>query len=484
MGFLDSNFLLSNETGAALYHDVAADLPIVDAHNHLWARQIADNHPITSIADLWLAEDHYKWRLMRAHGVEESLVTGSDDPRARFRAFAAALAAAPMNPLYVWSHLELRRVFGIETVLGPATADAVYDAANERLADGSLTPASLLASFRAEVVCTTDDPADDLDAHGTHHGVKVLPTFRPDAAADVSDPRRFDRYVTRLAESIGSPIDSPLHFREALEQRHRDFHEAGCRASDHGLPNLWDPDFEGHDIDRIWQRVRAGRVPTPAEQVIFREWVLQEVARLNAEAGWVSQLHVGPIRNLRTRLAESFGPDAGADAVGNAINVEGLASFLNGRDRAGCLPKVTIYTMRPEDARAAASVAGVFNGGGASPGSVGSSPAAATPAAAHAQSTPGRIQVGPAWWFADTESGIRAQIRMLGETGSLGHANGMVTDSRSLLSLVRHEYFRRILCDELGRDVERGVLPDDHDLLGRWVRDIAYENALCYFGFP
>jgi glucuronate isomerase len=464
MGFLDDNFLLSNRTGARLFHDVAASLPIVDAHNHLSARAIADNHAITSISDLWLAEDHYKWRVMRAHGVDETLVTGSAEPRERFRAFASALSAAPMNPLYVWSHLELRRVFGIETVLGPDTADAIYDAAHERLLEGGTTPAALLQKFGVEVVCTTDDPADSLDAHGTHHGVRVLPTFRPDAAADVSDPRAFDGYVTRLSAAAESLIRSPEGFMTALAQRHQAFHEAGCRASDHGLPDISDPEFDDADIDRIWQRVRAGRVATSEECIVFREWILREVARLDHEQGWVMQLHIGPLRNTRTRLAEQVGPNAGGDAIGQAINVKASSGFLDRQDQAGCLPRTIVYTMRPEDARAAASIVGAFNGLGA-------------------DAAPGHVQVGPAWWFADTESGIRSQLRLLGETGSLAHSIGMVTDSRSLLSFVRHEYFRRILCDEIGRDVEAGLLPGDPVILADWVRRIAYQNALTFFDF-
>ncbi len=462
MGFLDDNFLLSGRTGSRLFHEVAATLPIVDAHNHLSARAIADNQAITSISDLWLAEDHYKWRIMRAHGVDEVLVTGSGDPRERFRAFAAALSAAPMNPLYVWSHLELRRVFGIETILGPDTADYIYDAANNHMALGATTPAALLQAFGAEVLCTTDDPADSLDAHGTHHGVRVLPTFRPDKAADIGDPREFDRYLTRLAATADQPISSPAGFLEALTQRHTAFHEAGCRASDHGLPDLWNTEFDDADLDRIWQRVRAGRVPTGEELISWREWVLREVARMDSERGWVMQLHIGPVRNIRRRLSEQFGPDAGVDAIGNPIDIKALSGFLDRADRSDCLPRTVIYTMRPEDARAAASIAGAFNG-------------------VDQDSAPGWVQVGPAWWFADTEHGIRRQLRMLGETGSLAHSIGMVTDSRSLLSLVRHEYFRRILCDEIGRDVDAGLLPDDPELLEEWVRRIAYENALSFF---
>jgi glucuronate isomerase len=465
MGFLDDDFLLSSEAARRLYVSRAERAPIVDFHNHLSARAIAEDRPFRSLSELWLDGDHYKWRAMRSNGIPEELISGQTDDRDRFRAWARTVPSTALNPLYHWTHLELRRAFGIDALLGPDTADTVYDQVAEQLPSPELTPCGLLRRFGVTVACTTDDPADSLEYHEAiaqkTQEFRVLPTFRPDRAGDVSQPREFDSYLIRLSDAAGLPIRSAQGFLDALEARHTTFHEAGCRASDHGFEGLWDVDYEATDIETIWQRVRAGRKPSLEECRVFQTWVVHETARLNVARGWVSQYHLGPLRDVNSGLFEVLGADSGGDAVGDPLSARNLSGFLNSLDRAGSLARTLLYNIRGTDSEMVASIAGAFNDG----------------------SSPCKVQPGAAWWFADTEGGIRRQLRTISDIGLLRHSVGMVTDSRSFLSLVRHEYFRRILCDEIGIDIQKGLLPDDPDLLGDLVNGVTHQNALDFFGF-
>lgn len=461
MPFLDDQFLLRSEPARRLYDSFARQAPIIDFHSHLSPTDILEDRPFRSLTGAWLDEDHYKWRAMRGAGIPEEEITGQVDDRTRFRAWARTLPALAMSPLYVWTHLELCRVFGIQERLGPDTADRVFDRAAEQLTD--LTPRTLLRSSGVRLLCTTDDPADPLEAHkrlaGEFPEVRVLPTFRPDRAMAIQDPRAFDAYVSLLADVSGTAIQSPASLLAALEARHTAFHEAGCRLSDHGLVDLPSVPFDGATIERIWQRVRAGRAPSPEEVSAFQSWLLHELALLDHARGWTSQYHLGAIRNLNTSLFRRLGPDAGADAIGLPLNGPSVAAFLNTLADLDRLPRTILYTMRPSDAPMLASIAGSFCGG----------------------TLPGRVQPGAAWWFCDTEAGVRRQLRVVAEIGVLGHWVGMVTDSRSLLSFTRHEYFRRILCDEVGRDVQMGLLPDDDGFLGPLLEAVCFRNAARLF---
>ncbi|MFT5144533.1 MAG: glucuronate isomerase [Rhodothermales bacterium] len=465
MGFLDDDFLLSTGAARRLYTSLAEGAPIVDFHNHLSARAIAEDQPFESLSALWLDGDHYKWRAMRGAGIPEELISGQADDRERFRAWARTVPSTALNPLYHWTHLELRRAFGIDALLGPDTADAIYDQAAEQLSSPEFSPRGLLRRFGVTVACTTDDPADSLEYHEAiarkTQDFRVLPTFRPDRAGDVSQPRQFDSYLIRLSEAAGLPIRSPQGFLDALEARHTAFHEAGCRASDHGFDGLWDAQYEAADIETIWQRVRAGRKPSQEECRVFQTWVAHETARLNVDRGWVSQYHLGPLRNVNSGLFELLGPDSGGDTVGDPLSARDMAGYLDSLDRAGHLARTLLYNIRGSDSEMVASIAGAFNDG----------------------SSPGKVQPGAAWWFADTEGGIRRQLRAISDVGLLRHSVGMVTDSRSFLSLVRHEYFRRILCDEIGIDIQKGLLPDDEGLLRDLINGITHANALAFFGF-
>ena len=462
--FLDDDFLLQTRTARRLYHDYAAELPIIDYHNHLPPADVAGDRRFADITAAWLEGDHYKWRALRANGIDERFVTGDADGREKFRRFAATVPQTLRNPLYHWTHLELQRYFGVKDLLNADNADAIYDVTSRQLQQPSHTARALLRRMKVDVVCTTDHPTDSLEHHRAYRpgpgDPLLLPTFRPDKFLDPTAPA-FAADVGQLGELTGTKIDDYAALRHALLQRLDYFAELGCRLSDHGLPQLYAVDLSDAQPDHTLREALAG---DPVDQRAARQFqtqLLLDLGREYARRGWTMQLHLGPQRNNSSRLLARVGADAGADSIGDRPQAEGLAYFLNELDRADQLPKTILYNLNPRDNHVFATMAGNFNDG----------------------SVPGKVQWGSAWWFLDQKDGMEEQLNVLSNTGLLSRFVGMLTDSRSFLSFPRHEYFRRILCNLLGNDVEQGLLPNDEQLLGELVGDVCYHNARRHFDF-
>lgn len=463
--FLGDDFLLDSPVARALYEEVAAGAPIVDVHNHLVPADLADDRTWSTLTEVWLGDDHYKWRAMRSAGFAEDLVTGDADPWDRFSAWAATVPKLIGNPLHVWTHLELRRAFGIDLVLGPATAAEIWEEANRQLA--STSARRLLAHFDVALVATTDDPADTLDAHRRHRAerpapaTEMVPTFRPDAAhATLVDPEAWNSWADRLASATGTRINDLATLLDALTTSYRGFAALGCRASDHGLAQLPDRPRDPDLADSVVRAARDGRPASDDDREVVLLEVVALAARLAAADDAVLQLHLGPIRNVSPRLLELVGRDAGADVMGDAPQARGLARFLGDLERDGVLPRTVLYNLNPADNALFAAMAGAF----ARPG---------------VQSL---VQWGVPWWFNDHETGMRRQLDELGQVGTLGTFVGMLTDSRSILSMTRHELFRRVLCAKLGDDVRAGRIPDDREHLSTVVHDLSVGNACRFFG--
>ncbi len=466
-GFLNDEFLLSGPTARTLFHGVAEHAPIVDLHNHLPPGDIAGDRVYETLGDLWLEDDHYKWRAMRLAGFDERLVSGDADPWERFQAWAATVPRLVRNPLYVWSHLELRRVFGIDLVLGPATAREIWEEANRQLPAWSTQ--ALLARFDVRAVATTDDPGDDLAAHrelaerGGGRAPAMIPTFRPDRAhALLGDPPAWNAWVDRLEAATETPVGDLGSLLEALARAHGRFAGLGARASDHGLPCLPDLPRDPPLADAVVRRARASGPATHVEQSLVLLEVVVAAARLTFADESVLQLHLGPSRDASPRVLAQAGRDAGGDAIGDERQGPGLVRLLGGLEREGVLPRTILYNVNPSDNALFASIAGAFSRPG----------------------TASLVQWGPPWWFNDHEHGMRRQLDDLSGIGRLADFVGMVTDSRSLLSMTRHELFRRILCDTIGRDVDEGRIPADLDWCSTVVRDICVDNAVRYFSLP
>lgn len=463
MGFCDDSFLLATDVAGDLYHRVAAVQPIVDYHCHLSPRDIAEDRRFETLHAAWLEGDHYKWRAMRAAGVTEERITGNASPREKFQAWAETVPQTLRNPLFHWTHLELRRHFGIDDLLEPATAEAIWTEANRQLAGGPLTARGILERMHLELVGTTDDPADSLDWHAriaaAGLGVTIVPTFRPDAAGKVDRPDHLVAWARRLSDASGIAADTYAGLLAALDRRHADFAVAGCRASDHGLEFLANDPCTDAEAAAIWTRALAGTPATPAETARFATHVVLHVARLNHARGFVTQLHLGPFRDPNPRLAARLGADAGCDTIGDARQGPGLVGFLGTLASESALGRTILYNINPADNALFAALPGSFQDG----------------------VIPGKIQWGSGWWFMDQERGMRDQLNMLSDLGLLARFVGMVTDSRSFLSYPRHEYFRRILCDLLGGDVASGRLPDRRDWLDRLVADVCHGNARAMF---
>ncbi len=464
--FITREFLLGNAAGRQLYHCHAAELPIIDYHNHLAPADIASDRRFANLTRLWLAEDHYKWRAMRANGIDERLVTGPADDRERFLAWAATVPKCLRNPLYHWTHLELSMVFGIDRLLGPDTAAGIWDECNARLAEPAFSARGLLARFRVQVVCTTDDPADRLEHHIAIAGdrscrVQVRPTWRPDRAMGIDAPERFNAWVDALAAAADVHIGDFNGFLAALRARHDEFHRRGCRVSDHGLEHF--PALAGSAAQaaQAFATARAGGALGVDDVERFRAFMLDEGARMDHARGWVQQFHLGPLRNTNSRLLRRVGADAGCDSIGDASFAVPLARFLDRLDSENRLAKTILYNLHPKDYPVLGTMIGNFQDG----------------------VTPGKIQLGAAWWFLDQKDGINAQLDAISNFGLLSRFVGMLTDSRSLLSQARHDYFRRVLCDRLGAEIERGELPADEALVGGLVADVCYRNAARYFDF-
>jgi glucuronate isomerase len=463
--FLSDDFLLSNEVARRLYRQYAEPQSIFDFHCHLSPRDIAEDRQFKNLAEIWLEGDHYKWRAMRANGVPEQFCTGDAPPYEKFVAWARTVPYTLRNPLYHWTHLELQRYFGITDLLDEETAASIWERANATLASG-LTAQTILNKFRVNVVCTTDDPADDLSYHRTlaESGLvtRVRPTFRPDRALAIRTPEVFRPWLEKLSRAANVDVGTFSDFLTALHKRHSDFHEHGCRLSDHGLDHCYAKLCTEGTASQIFAKAMNGIAIDDAEHDQFASFMMLYFGHLDAEKSWTKQLHLGASRNINTCAYRALGPDNGFDTIGAHRQAESLISYLNLVARENSLPQMILYNSNPADTYFFASVIGSFQDG----------------------STPGKIQYGSAWWFLDQKQGITAQLDALSNAGLLSRFVGMVTDSRSFMSFPRHEYFRRVLCDIIGRDAVHGELPDDEGLLGRMVEDICYKNAERYFNLP
>lgn len=461
--FITDDFLLHSDVACELYHEHAKDQPIIDYHCHLPPDQIAANRTFGNLYQIWLEGDHYKWRAMRSNGIAEKFCTGDAGEREKFDAFARTVPMTLRNPLYHWTHLELLRYFGIDDLLDAGSADAVWEAANAQLP--SMPVHELLTRSRVEVVCTTDDPVDSLEHHRKirEEGklrTRVYPTFRPDKAMTVDAPAVFNEWTDRLAAASGVECGTFKGFLEAIGRRHDFFHEMGGRLSDHGLAALDAVAADEAGAAVIFDRARRGGEVTAADAAAFRSFMMVFFGRLDAEKGWTKQLHLGAQRNNNTRSFRTIGPDTGFDSIGDRPQGEALAAYLDRLDRDNRLPKTVLYNLNPADNYLFATMIGNFQDG----------------------SIPGKMQFGSGWWFLDQKEAMEWQMNALSNLGLLSRFVGMLTDSRSFLSYPRHEYFRRILCNLIGRDVIRGELPKDMDLLGNMVRAICFGNARAYFG--
>lgn len=455
--FLGEDFLLTNNSARHLYRKFAASQPILDYHCHLPPKDIAENRRFANLQEIWLEGDHYKWRAMRANGVPEKYVTGDAAPYDKFLAWATTVPYTLRNPLYHWTHLELQRYFRIDELLDEHSAARIWERANTALAE-ELTTHAILRKFGVEVVCTTDDPTDDLHYHQaiakSSLRTAVFPAFRPDKALSVGSDG-FVSWVEKLASAANVDIRDLSNFLTALEQRHEFFHSLGCRLSDHGLDHCYATPCSDRMAGEIFGKARSAKAITEQEHAQFASFLMLFFGRLDAEKGWTKQLHLGAIRNVNSAALRTLGPDTGFDTIGASSQIEPLAAYLDLLARENALPKMILYNVNPSDSFAFATLIGCFQDG----------------------QVPGKIQYGSAWWFLDQKHGITSQIEALSNAGLLSRFVGMVTDSRSFMSFPRHEYFRRILCDIVGKDIERGQLPDDEQLLGRLITDICYGNA-------
>ena len=466
--FLSDDFLLKTETARRLYHDYARPMPIIDYHCHLPPDQIAADKQFDSITQLWLYGDHYKWRAMRTHGIDERYCTGDATDWEKFEKWAETVPYTLRNPLYHWTHLELKNPFGITDVLSPATARSVYDACNEQLPN--LSTQNLLKHFDVRVVCTTDDPLDSLEHHRaiakSKFGVKILPAFRPDKAMAADDPAAFRSYVQKLAELTNREIRSLAHYLDALKSRHDYFAEMGCRLSDHGLEMVYAEPYVESEIETIFKTLLLDwngslTVLSPLDILKFKSFMLVQFAEWDHEKGWTQQFHLGALRNNNLRRLRELGPDTGWDSIGDFPQAASLSRFLGGLDDRNQLTKTILYNLNPADNEVIATMVGNFNDG----------------------SVRGKVQFGSGWWFLDQKDGMEKQLNALSNMGLLSAFVGMLTDSRSFVSYPRHEYFRRILCNLFGNEIENGELPNDIDWVGQIIQDICYRNAERYFGF-
>lgn len=464
--FINENFMLTNDTARELYHGSAENLPIIDYHCHLVPQMIAENYQFRNLTEIWLGGDHYKWRAMRGNGIPEAYITGDKSDLEKFMKWAETVPYTMRNPLYHWTHLELSRIFGIDKLLNPETAREIYDECNAKLQTEAFRAQALMRRCNVEVVCTTDDPADSLAYHKkikeSGFAVKVLPAWRPDKAMAIENPLEYKAYIERLGEAADMEIKSYDDLTQALRKRHDFFAGMGCKLSDHGLETFYAEDYTEHDLRQIFAKVMAGTSPSKEEILKFKSGILYDLAVMDAEKGWTQQFHIGAIRNNNTRMFRLLGPDTGYDAIHDERCAAAGHKFLDRLDSAGKLAKTILYNLNPKDNEVLATMAYTFNDG----------------------TIPGKMQLGSGWWFLDQEDGMRKQLNALSAMGLLSRFVGMLTDSRSFLSYPRHEYFRRILCNVIGEDVESGRLPkSEMGFLSKMVADISYYNAKSYFGF-
>lgn len=464
--FITEHFLLQSELARELYHQHASQEPILDYHSHLPPDQIAEDKQFRNLYEIWLAGDHYKWRAMRANGIPEKYCTGDASDYDKFLAWARTVPKTVRNPLYHWTHLELKRFFDIDELLDESTAPRIWEEANEKLASSEMSARGILRHNRVKIVCTTDDPVDSLEHHRnlraeTDTSTKMYPTFRPDKALAVDSPENFSGWISQLETASGVDCETFDGFLEALRQRHDYFHSLGGRLSDHGLERCSAEPCTFEEAAEVYETVRRGEVPDSLSQEKYKTFLMVFFGRLDAAKGWTKQLHLGAQRNNNTRMFRDLGPDTGFDSISDIPQARTLAGYLDLLDQTGELPKTILYNLNPSQNYVFGTMIGNFQDDG----------------------TPGKMQLGSGWWHLDQKEGMEWQLNTLSNLGLLSHFVGMLTDSRSFLSFSRHEYFRRILCDLLARDVIKGELPSDLKLLGDLVRDISYRNASRYFGF-
>ncbi len=462
--FLTEDFLLQTKTARALYHEYAEKMPIYDYHCHLPTKQIATDHRFDNLTQAWLYGDHYKWRAMRTNGVDEKYITGDASDYEKFEKWAQTVPCCLRNPLYHWTHMELKKPFGIkDKLLGPETAKEIYESVSEMLRSAEFSTRNIMRKMNVKLVCTTEGPLDTLEHHkkirADKFEVKVHTAWRPDQAMATEDIKALKTFIEKLSATCDMEIKDFPTYIEALRQRHDYFHQNGCRLSDHGLETVYAEDYTESEIKNIFEKFLQSKQPDSIEALKFKSAMLVEFALMDHETGWVQQFHLGALRNNNTRLLKTLGPDTGFDSIGDFEIARSLSKFLDKLDAGNQLAKTILYNLNPRDNELIATMIGNFQDG----------------------SAPGKMQFGSAWWFLDQKHGMQEQINALSNMGLLSRFVGMLTDSRSFLSYPRHEYFRRILCNMLGNDVENGLLPNDMELLGKMVEDISFNNAKEYF---
>lgn len=463
--FINDDFLLETTEASQLYHQYAKDMPIIDYHCHLIPSEVAEDRTWDNLSQIWLAGDHYKWRAMRTAGVNEKFCTGEESDYDKFLAFSKTLPKALRNPLYHWSHLELSRYFDVETLLNEETAEEVWNQANSKLQNGLLAR-TIMKNSNVKVVCTTDDPVDSLLHHkavaaDSSFEIQMRPTWRPDKALFVEELENWNLYIDTLAAVSEMSIRDYDDFLAALKKRHDFFHDNGCRLSDYGIETAYAAEFTMPEIHQIFNALRQGQTATAEEDLKFKSALMLEFAKLDHASGWVMQLHFGALRNNSQRMLKEIGKDSGFDSIGDWNHAAPLSRFLDRLDSTDQLPKTILYNLNPSDNEVMATMIGNFQDG----------------------SCAGKIQFGSGWWFLDQKDGMERQLEALSQLGLLSCFIGMLTDSRSFLSYTRHEYFRRILCNILGKDMQKGLVPYDFDMVGGMIQDICYNNAAKYFDF-
>ncbi len=463
--FLGEDFLLQTKTAQQLYHEHARPMPIIDYHCHLSPKDIAEDRQFRNLTEIWLEGDHYKWRAMRTNGIDEKYCTGDADPYEKFLKYAETVPYTLRNPLYHWTHMELKNPFGITKILNPNTAKEIYDNCNEQLKESQFSTRNLLKHFNVEIVCTTDDPIDTLEYHqqlaNDGYEVAILPAFRADKAMAVEDPTSYNKYIAKLEAAADTEIASFDNLLEALQKRHDFFATMGCRLSDHGLETIYAEDYTKSEINAAFDKVRKGTALNETEILKLKSAILYELAIMDHAKGWTQQYHLGALRNNNSRMLRQLGPDTGFDSIGDFEMARPMSKFFDKLDSTDQLAKTIIYNLNPRDNYLVATMIGNFNVG----------------------ATPGKMQIGSGWWFLDQKEAMEWQMNALSNLGLLSRFVGMLTDSRSFLSYPRHEYFRRILCNLIGNDVENGELPKDMAWLGEVVENICYYNAKSYFEF-
>jgi glucuronate isomerase len=461
--FITKDFLLHTEVSKTLYHDYAKVQPIVDYHCHLSPKDIAEDRQFDNITQIWLEGDHYKYRAMRANGINEKFITGDASDYEKFLKWADTVPYTLRNPLYHWTHLELKNYFGIDTLLNPESAETIYSQCNDLLKRPEYSVRNLLRRMNVKVVGTTDDPTDDLRYHKQlreeKFEISVLPSFRPDKATEIEKGQAFIDWIQKLEKTVDFAVDDFNCLIKALQQRHDFFHEMGCRISDHGHATFYAEEYTCKEIFEIFDKALNGMSLTVLEINKYKSAVLFKLALMNYEKSWTQQFHIGAIRNNNKKMMQDIGPDQGFDSIGDLNMANNMSSFFDSLNLHDALAQTIVYNLNPRDSEMFASMVANFNDG----------------------NVVGKMQYGAAWWFLDQKEGMEKQLNVLSNFGLLSRFVGMVTDSRSFLSFPRHEYFRRILCNVIGEEVEKGELPNDMTLIGDLVESICYKNAKRYF---